>query len=374
MRPEPKRRDPWTLKRLAILLVSLVAGWFLGWGVFQVGSDDHPVGILGFLFLFAMAIFVHEFGHVIGAATVQFQVQSFTVGPISLRREGDGFHFRRSHITLGGLVMIVPVGLHELAKRMLVVVAAGPISSYLFSLVGFILGRTLGEPLRSEWLNPFALVSATLGVLSIIPMRRFYLSDGAQIWDLLRSPERAERQCALLTVLGVAKTGMRPKEWDPALIEKALAVTDGSGADVSAHAIAYEAAMDSRDFDTAEKHLEAAINLLPKCPPKMKSAMALTAAFFYSMVRQDPVLAREWLDQCKPKHILERYSMLMVDAAVLLSEGKRADAARKAEQSIALLPKAQFPGFAAAGKDWLEIILQKARVTQSEAQASVVGV
>jgi len=102
--------------------------------------------------------------------------------------------------------------------------------------------------------------------------------------------------------------------------------------------------------------------------------MALTAAFFYSMVRQDPVLAREWLDLCKPGHILERYSMLMVDAAVLLSEGKRADAARKAEQSIALLPKAQFPGFAAAGKDWLEIILQKARVTQSEAQASVVGV
>ena len=374
MRPDLKRREPWTPKRVAILLVSMVIGAFLGLGMARVTPADHPVGFFRFLFLFAIAIFFHELGHVVGAATVQFQVQSFTVGPISLRRDGDGFHFRRSHIALGGFVGVVPMGMHNLARRMLVVIAAGPISSYLCALLGFILGRMLGEPVRSEWLNPFALLSVALGVLSTIPMRRFYRSDGAQIWDLLRSPQRAERQCALLTVLGLAKTGVRGRDWDPALIEKALAVTDGSGVDMSAHMIAYQAAMDFRDFDTAEKHLEAALSILPKYPPRMKSGMALTAAFFYAMARQDPVLAREWLDQCKLKHIDERYALPEVEAAVLLSEGKLAEAARKAEESITLLPKAQFPGFAVSAKDWLEIILEKSRAKPTEPQDAVVGV
>jgi hypothetical protein len=163
-----------------------------------------------------------------------------------------------------------------------------------------------------------------------------------------------------LAIAGAAKAGLRPRDWDSELIAKALSVTDDTAGDVSANVIAYESAMDRREFDLANRHLDAALKLRHKCPINLKSGLALDAAFFYSMVREDSTLAQEWLNECDRRYVYERYSMLLVEAAVLLSDGKSSEAAAKAQESARLLPKAQFPGFAAAAKDWLDIILTRA--------------
>ena len=197
-------------------------------------------------------------------------------------------------------------------------------------------------------------------------MRSFYRSDGAQIWDLLRSPAKAERHCALLAIAGAAKAGLRPRDWDRELIEKALSVRDDAGSDVSANVIAYESAMDRREFDLANRYLEAALTLRHKCPVRLKAGLALDAAFFYSMVREDSTLAHEWLNQCDRRYVYDGYSMPMVEAAVLLSDGKSSEAAEKAQESTRLLSKAQFPGFAAAANDWLDIILTRALARTQE--------
>jgi len=372
MRPQPKEREPFNAKRLMVLAFSVVFGLLLGWVVGHVSSAT-PLGPFTFLLSFAAAIFVHELGHAVAALMVRFQVQSFTVGPLMMRREATGLRFRRTRIRIGGLVTIVPVGLHELGKRMLIVVIGGPASSFLFAGLAFAARRSFGEPLQSSWMNPFSVVSGALGILSLIPMRSFYRSDGAQIWDLLRSPAKAERHCALLAIAGAAKAGLRPRDWDSELIAKALSVTDDAGSDVSANVIAYESAMDRREFDLANRHLEAALKLRHKCPINLKSGLALDAAFFYSMVREDSTLAQEWLNECDRRYVYERYSMLMVEAAVLLSEGKSSEAADKAQESARLLSRAQFPGFAAAAKDWLDIILTRAltRTQQTNDATSV---
>jgi len=247
-----------------------------------------------------------------------------------------------------------------LAKRMLIVVTGGPASSFLLAGLAFAAGRSFGGPLQSSWMVPFSLVSGAVGIISLIPMRSFYRSDGAQIWDLLRSPAKAERQCALLAIAGAAKMGLRPRDWDSELIAKALSVNDGAAGDVSANVMAYESAMDRREFDLANRYLEAALKLRQKCPINLKSGLALDAAFFYSMVREDSTLAQEWLNECDRRYVYERYFMLMVEAVVLLSHGKSSEAADKAQQSARLLSKAQFPGFAAAAKDWLDVILTRA--------------
>jgi hypothetical protein len=359
MRPQPKEREPFNAKRLMVLAFSMVFGIFLGWAVVHVSSAT-PLGPLTFLLSFVAAIFVHELGHAVAALMVRFQVQSFTVGPVMMHREAAGLRFQRTRIKIGGLVTIVPVGLHDLGKRMLIVVVGGPASSFLFAALAFAAGRSFGEPLQSSCMNPFSVVSVASGILSLIPMRSFYRSDGAQIWDLLRSPAKAERHCALLAIAGAAKAGLRPRDWDSELIAKAFSVTDDAAGDVSANVIAYESAMDRREFDLANRYLEAALKLRHKCPVNLKSGLALDAAFFYSMVREDSTLAQEWLNECDRRYVYERYAMLMVEAAVLLSHGKSSEAADKAQESVRLLPRAQFPGFAAAAKDWLDIILTRA--------------
>jgi hypothetical protein len=370
MRPQPKEREPFNAKRLMVLAFSVIFGLFLGEAVRRV-SYATPLGPLTFLLSFVAAVFVHELGHAAAAIIVHFQVQSFTVGPVMMHREAAGLRFRRARIKIGGLVTIVPVGLHDLGKRMLVVVVGGPASSFLFAALAFASGRSFGEPLQSSWMNPLSVVSGALGILSLIPMRSFYRSDGAQIWDLLRSPEKAERHCALLAIAGAAKAGLRPRDWNSELIAKALSLTDGGGSDVSANVIAYEAAMDHREFDLANGHLEAALKLRHKCPINLKSGLALDAAFFYSMVRADSTLAQEWLNECDRRYVYERYSILMVEAAVLLSDGKSSEAVKKAQESARLLPRAQFPGFAAAAKDWLDIILTRALTRTHQTTSAV---
>ncbi len=367
MRPQPKQREPFTAKRITTRAGALVVGLLLGWALGRVNSAS-PLGPLAFLVLLAAAIFVHELGHAVAALMIRFQVQSLTVGPVMLHREAAGLRFRRTGVKIGGLVTIVPVGLHDLGKRMLIVVIGGPASSFLCAALAFALGRTFGEPLRSTWMNSFSVISGALGILSLVPMRSFYRSDGAQIWDLLRCPEKAERQCALLAIAGAAKAGVRPRDWDSALIAKALSISDGAGADVSANVLAYESAMDCREFELANRHLEAALNLRHKCPINLKSGLALDASFFYSMVREDSTLAHEWLNECDRRYVYDKYSILMVEAAVLLSDGKSKEAADKAQQSARLLPRAQFPGFAAAAKDWLDIILAKAQTGANEVE------
>lgn len=372
MRPEPKEREPFNAKRLVVTAFSVVFGVFLGWAVGRV-SAAKPWGPITFLLSFFGAIFVHEVGHAAAALMVRFQVQSFTVGPVMIHREAAGLRFRRTRIKFGGLVTIVPVGLHDLAKRMLIVIVGGPASSFLFAALSFGAGRFFGEPIQSGWTDPFSVVSGAMGILSLIPMRSFYRSDGAQIWDLLRSPAKAERQYALLAIAGAAKAGLRPRDWDSELIAKVLSVTDHTAGDVSANVMAYESAMDCGDFDLANRHLEAALKLRHKCPIHFKSGLALDAAFYYSMVREDSALAREWFNECDRRYVYERYSVLMVESAVLLSEGKSSEAAGKAQESARLLPRAQLPGFAAAAKDWLDIILTRAltRTHQTDDATSV---
>src|ERR1700760_4126658 len=136
MRPQPKQREPFNRKRLVIFAIALSVGMFLGWAIGHVSSDS-SVGPLAFLLFFAAAIFVHELGHAAAAVVVRFQVQSFTVGPLMLHREAAGLPFRRSRVKFGGLVTIVPVGLHDLGKRMLIVVAGGPASSLLCAALAF---------------------------------------------------------------------------------------------------------------------------------------------------------------------------------------------------------------------------------------------
>jgi hypothetical protein len=196
-----------------VLALSAGFGMLVGWAMGHADTGQQPINPLMFLVFFFAAIFVHELGHVAGALIVRFQVKSFTVGPLTLQLGRAGLRLRRAPFKVGGFVGAAPVGQHDLRRRMLLLVVAGPISSFFFGLLSFALRRT--RSVEADWMSPFAVISAAMGVLSLIPMRRFYLSDGAQIWDLLRSPQKAERHCALLALLGAINSGVLPGTWTP---------------------------------------------------------------------------------------------------------------------------------------------------------------
>jgi len=244
---------------------------------------------------------------------------------------------------------------------MLIVGGGGPAASLVGGVSGLVIGRMLPASSTADVFTAGGVLSLGLGLLSMIPVRRYYSSDGAQIWDLLRSKERGARKCALLALLADLNAGTRPRDWDATLVHRILASHDGSGQDVNCYLLGFYWAKDRHDFEAAQEYLEAAIARQKICPASARSSIALDAAFFYALIRGDSATGRKWLDQCKKRLITDRYFLLMSQAAVLLSEGKSSDAQRAAAEAIKALPEAQFAGFAVAAKEWLEMIANAAQ-------------
>lgn len=360
-----KQQDQWShfsLKREMSIAV------FVGCAIilFQILSQLMPVQqpapqMLGFFLGVAVGITVHELGHVAAALIVKFTIFSFTVGPITLRRESGSLRLRTENFRVGGMVTAVPLHSDNLAPRMLVMTVGGPAGSFIGGGLEYFLGRIFHNSPWSSWMFPLALTSWGLGVISLVPMRRFYVSDGARILQLLGNAQEADRFCALLTIAAYALAGQRPRDWEPTLINKALAARKDSGDYVLATIMAYEFQMDLHHFDLAESYLHSAIAQRPKCPPNVKSSIAADAAFFFAVVRNDAPTAREWLDQCHARHIQAAYVLPMVEAAVLIAEGRTGEADFKLDTCMTLLQRTRFPGFALAAQDWIAAMRERVR-------------
>ena len=62
----------------------------------------------------------------------------------------------------------------------------------------------------------------------------------------------------------------------------------------------------------------------------------------------------------------------MVEAAVLLVEGRSDDALQKTEESTAVLRQAQYQGYADAASDWLKMISERAQRSFDRVEQPVV--
>jgi len=91
------------------------------------------------------------------------------------------------------------------------------------------------------------------------------------------------------------------------------------------------------------------------------------------MAREDAVLAREWFNASDRRQLQDRYFPLMVEAAVLLVEGRSDDALQKTEESTAVLRQAQYQGYADAASDWLKMISERAQKPSERMEQQVAG-
>lgn len=312
---------------------------------------------LGFLAILLSGIAVHECGHALATIFVRFKLVSISIGPLALQLVSRRIRLRRSGLALGGLTMAVPQGTENLRERFMVMIAAGPATSIIAGVTAIAVGRAIRSSSWGGWCSAWGYGSLLLAVLSLIPNRKFYYSDGARFALLMRNTPSAERNCAMLALSAAASAGTRPRDWNSEILHAAcVGPDDGSGDGLRAALFGYEYAMDSRKFDEAGKFLNLAIASIDKCPPQTKAGLALDAAFFHSMVNSDAGAAREWLIRSNTKLVQDRYAVLMVEAAVLSVEGKILEAKRKATASRAVLAHATLAGFARAAEDWLNDI------------------
>jgi len=374
--PPPKL----SLKGILWLGMGMLAGVFLTFALFVVAgvlapdsleteAQPLPVYVAAAIALFGfyVAICVHELGHLLGGKLVGLRFTLLVVGPMRWTRTGESLRFtwEKRLLLSCGFAQSVPDDERLLRERMMVMVAGGPAASLLFGLFSAKLWFNMPVPLEmpAEVLRvTFSLLtvlSITFFLLTILPYRtKGISSDGSRLFQLARGGARAERWCHLARLSAFVYSPEPPSRWSEPLLRQILALQDGGVEALQAQWLAYYWALDSGDLAAAERFLEEA---LPLCQiaPLVRPALHLEAAYVSAAIRNQPVLARRWFSEAQGGALIEPYTRLRAEAAVLLAENRRAEASAAAEKGLKLIGhRHESSGFASLEHRLLTEVLQ----------------
>jgi hypothetical protein len=333
--------------------VRLLPDYLAGWQTALV------VALLPLMYMLGIA--AHELGHVLGGRLGAFRTLLFIVGPLRIERTTDGFRpgLNRNILLSGGLAAMTPVGLHDLRRRTVVMIAMGPVVSLMVgaqllavyqATSPFMLreGSSFVAQLASLALLELGVISLLVGLLTLVPVRSggFY-SDGARLLRLTKASDEVEREVALIALTGMSMAGTRPREWDSALVEKGSGIRDGGPFEVGGRQFAYAHALDGGDVDAARVHLEAALARIDQLPAGGRSSLLFAAATFYALYDGDVATAGSYLRQARPGMISAPHQRRLAEAAVRLAEGDVVGARAAAHDAQRLAASAMDRGGAA---------------------------
>lgn len=362
----------------------LAVGWLASYG-FQVagvefdlniGPVNAPALIAICILLLIMTVVAHELGHLICGWLVGFRFLLLIVGPLKVIREGEGIkvRFNKDVSLYGGMAASAPANDHDLARRTAIVILGGPLTSLALGVLSLALAAwananiTAASPWSALTLSSviFSLTNLVLFAATMIPAKTGgFASDGAQLLDVLRGGHRAEQRWLTIALTTASLDGVRPRDWDPAHIERLLALRQGQVEDGMANYFGYFYALDRDEVQRAGELLDLCRQQAQGFPESARPMIFAEAAYFTARYRQDAAAARALLEQAQGS-VIEKHSRLRAEAAVLLAEGKPVESAEKARAALLEVNKSWDKGGAAAEKDWLMELLQHAKAPDAQ--------
>jgi hypothetical protein len=221
----------------------------------NLGLPGLPMVIIGGLLLALAPIAGHESGHLLAGLAVGFRPWLVIIGPLKIVRQGAALRVRLNMSLVPGLVRAFPTDARDLRRRLAVYVSGGPLADLFLGVLclgmALVADRTsTATTTRSRmslWLGMIGLCSLVLFLGTIIrflaaalPFRsRGPRSDGAQLLDLLRGRPRAERRLVAVALVTAWQDGVRPRAWEAELVERLLALREGTEDDVGANICGY---------------------------------------------------------------------------------------------------------------------------------------
>lgn len=320
------------------------------------------LAVVGALVVMLLVIALHEAGHLLGGRLAGFRAMLFIVGPLRLERTADGWHARlnRELGAWGGMVSSIPEDDRDLRRRMLRLVAGGPVASLVGALAAALLwlatsdangGRPpdLARHFANQALALFAIGSLGIGVVTLIPARTGgFATDGAQILKLARGGPEAERTLATLSLVGMSMAGRRPREWPAGLVERVAAPPAPDSATAPGDALArlmglllaYSHALDGGDAATARAHLTLLLSELDALPPGLRPLIHHEAAY-QAALAGDAAAGRVHLEAAAatPSLATDAHTKPLAEAAVAWAEGDHQRAAALLDAARTLLPR-----------------------------------
>ncbi|WP_158535095.1 M50 family metallopeptidase [Acaryochloris thomasi] len=329
------------------------------------GTSVDPLLLLVFYVTYSyVSVLIHELGHFFLGWLNGAELDRFAVGKFIWVRTSQGMKFHRMRRRfVAGFVGISPRSMHCLRRKLLFLMAGGPIASFLLFLIGVIplfLPELMNRYHLIWWFTLISMSNFYIAVFNLIPRRSGYITtDGRKILDLLQNNLQGQRSLAFHRFHINLKQGIRPRDIDPNIIKPLLAVPETSMAHISSLLIAYHMTLDQGELQQAGDYLDQILSMAIYFPELMRASLLLEGTFFEARIRQRSDLARQWFDQIQETILIEEHTLLRAEAALLLAEGNTEAAEGKAQKGLALAQRDRLePGFALVEQERFQSLLQ----------------
>lgn len=347
-------------QRVANLIISLLLvggfgillGRWLGQELWHNSREGALVGLWAvalFPAALALAIILHEVGHVLAARLAGCRPRLFAAGPLIIRRGT-----RRIRVELhwgglvpGGMVAATPPEAGSIVRPVAILVTGGPLTNLLLSLVSAGIYRSMepaGIPSGRLFVAVFGIASLIVGLISLNPYRPGMASDGLRLLRLWPGGTAAERDAALFTIFGLIYAGIRPADWPQRLLEQATALIDGTADEATGQILAYYHALDLGRPGSAGNHLNRALELVTVQSHSLRPGYYLEAAYSAAMLENNKEKANDYLARAGWGAAIEPYRRLRCEAAVLMAHGQTVRAMEQADLALALLARKEKNG------------------------------
>lgn len=286
--------------------------------------------------LFALAVLVHEIGHLCAAWMVGFSIARTNDGELQSLGQLCG-----SEVTVFRFVTLHTVKMDNLTRRLFLISAGGPLASLMLPVI--LENISFAQP---AWIQSgvhfLAACSALLGVAALLPdlNRSGKFSDGARIVMLLKNDERAERWLSILRIQCAWTDGKAPQTWPQSWVDNLTSSDDSSRDAIHGNWLAYLWATERQDVTRATLYLETALGSSAPVVRPLRQNIILEAAIFQAWFRENPAQADFWVGRLSRKK-LSPWQRKRLEVALLWAEGQLFDAQEKLTSYLAEL--AEFP-------------------------------
>ncbi len=304
----------------------------------------NSMGAFSALLVAGMAAMVfHEAGHLLAALLLDFEILGGSLGPVRATHFHGKWTIQFSNTSaFAGSVSAIPRDNRSWRMRMLVVVAAGPATTFLTGIASALIllyGDTAGWT-TTFWgaLLQFSFFIFVLGLIPNEPKATVW-NDARLFSCIWRNGPEAQEVRLYHTTAQLSAAGVRPREYPEEVIRKlALARGRPEAGLLYAHTIAMWA-IDRGDIEAADAWDRRSLDLSAFCDVRLRSMALARSACFDVLFRDDPVAADQKFRNVAFDRLMPSCFMHRAQAARWIAKGNFAEALAEMRLAESSFPK-----------------------------------
>lgn len=252
-----------------------------------------------------LALALHEIGHVAAAWWLGFSIKGLSVGPVRLQRGPAAWRLSlERRIWFDGQALAYPKDDHDLARRLRIMTASGPLVNLAtaFACLGILATEPVFPPVLHQLLAGMFLMSLFVALLSGVPpfgrtgMRAF--SDGETFVRLVGAD--ADAWAARFAALLALNAGVRPRDWPEGWLRR-MRTREEASIEVRwlSYSNLYYGWLDRGRVAEATEAFRRLCSLIPELPPGIQAILKYETAYFEAYYLKNTVSARHALEQAE---------------------------------------------------------------------------